>query len=103
MVTLKIFNILYMSTNTLEKTNQIVEAYLNDDTLFNPLVDDLQAEEIEEINQVLWNRVCKSSNNIMKALYNQVIELLQERELAIELENVDAYQAFYSNNFDQSK
>jgi hypothetical protein len=100
---LKIFNILYMSTNTLEKTNQIVEAYLNDDTLFNPLVDDLQAEEIEEINQVLWNRVCKSSSNIMKALYNQVIELLQERELAIELENVEVYQAYYSNNFDQNK
>ena len=93
-----------MSTNNLlEKTNQIVEAYLDDDTLFNPLVENLEKEEIEEVTQILWNKVCKSSSNIMKSLYNQVIDLLQQQELAIEVAQCEAYQDFYSNNFDQDK
>lgn len=92
-----------LEITTQEKTRLLIESYLKDDMIFNPLWDNLEPDEIDEITNIIWSYQSKSNSQEMKAVYSTVINLLQEQQLANELANVDAYQDFYSNNFDQDK
>jgi predicted nucleic-acid-binding protein len=79
-----------------EKTNLLVESYLEDTMIFNPLWDDLISSEIDEIIETLWSYAHTSNSQSMKAVYNTVIDLLREHQVAIEIAECDpeAYEDF---------